>query len=53
MADTDKNKGSIYVDENERLDLVAYRNQFCDRWFNKYLPRMSYFEGLDMKRVEP
>ena len=53
MADTEKKKGSIYVDGHEILDVTNYRNRFCDLWFNNYLPRMSYFEGVDMKRVEP
>ena len=52
MADNDRNKGSIYVDGNERHNIVSYRNWFCDIWFNK-LPRMFYFEGVYMKRVKP
>ena len=53
MVDTDNKKYYIYVDGHERPDVVAYRNQFCDRWFTKYLPRMSYFEGLDVMRLYP
>ena len=53
VTDTDKKKCSIYIDGHERSDVVAYRNRFCDRWSNKYLPRMTYFEGDDMKAVEP
>ena len=35
VADTDKKKESIYVDGHIRPDVVAYRNRFCDWWFNK------------------
>ena len=53
VTETDKNKGSIYVDGHERLGVVAYRGWFCDIWFENYLPHMLYFEGVDMKRVDP
>ena len=53
VTDTDKKKGSIYIDGHEREDVVAYRTRFCNRWFNKYLPRMTYFEGDMMDPVEP
>ena len=52
VANTDNKKGLIYIDGNERPYTVAYRNQFCDRWFIKYLPRMLYFGCVDMKRVD-
>ena len=52
VADTNKKIGLIYVNMYERPNDVIYRNRFCDRWFNKYLPPMSYFEGVDMKRVD-
>ena len=32
---------------------MAYRNQFYDIWLNKYLPPISYFEGVYMKSVDP
>ena len=53
MAYTDNKKGPIYVDGHERPDIVAYRNRFGDWWFNHYFPHKSYFEGVDMKRVDP
>ena len=53
MTDTDKRQGSIYINRHERPDVVDYRNCLCDQCFNKYLPYMSYFEGLDMKILEP
>ena len=53
MVDTDKNKRSIYIDVHKRSNVVAYRNQFCDQWHNRYLPRILYFEGVDMNRVKP
>ena len=40
---TDKEKGSIYVDGHEQDDAVAYREQFCKRWFDRYLPRMESY----------
>ena len=53
VTDTDKKKGSIYVDGHERQDVVEYRTRFCERWFTKYSLRMAYFEGEDMIAVEP
>ena len=53
MADIEKNKWLIYFNGHERPNILDYRNRFCSRWFNKYLPRMYYFEGVDMKRVDP
>ena len=53
VTDTDKKKGSIYVDGHERPDVIEYRNRFCDRWYNKYFPRMTYFDGDMMLPMEP
>ena len=53
MADNGNKKGTIYVDGHERPDVMAYMNWFCDQWFNKYFPHMSYFKVVDIKRVEP
>ena len=53
MAYINKKKGTIYVDGNERPTVVDCSNNFWDMWFNKYFPHMSYFEGVDMKMVEP
>ena len=32
VADTDKKKGSIYVNRNERSNVVGYRNRFWDKY---------------------
>ena len=53
VTDTDKKKGLMYLDGYERDDVVAYRKGFCDRWFNRYLPRMTYFEANGKVPVEP
>ena len=52
MCHTLKRIESIYVNGNEIPDVVDFRNRFCDQRFNNYLPRVSYFEGVDMKIVE-
>ena len=44
----DKNRGSIYLDGHERSDVVAYRERFCQRWFDRYLPRIESYEGTKM-----
>ena len=33
VTDTDKKKGSIYVDDHERYDVVSYRERFCKYGF--------------------
>ena len=53
VTDTDKKKGSICLDGHERADVVAYREQFCKRWFDRYFPRMGYYEGLEMVETPP
>ncbi len=53
VTDTDRKKGSIYVDGHEREDVVAYRTRFCERWATKYSPRFAYFEGENMDAIEP
>ena len=54
VTDTDKNKDPcILMNMRDREDVVVYRTRFCNRWFNKYLPRMTYFEGENMKPVDP
>ena len=51
MSDTDKRKGSIYVDGHERADVVKYRERFCKQWHEKYLPRMEYYDGNQKEAV--
>ena len=44
VTDTDKKKYYIYVDGYEQADVVDYRERFCKRWFDRYLPRMESYE---------
>ena len=51
ITDTEKKKGSSYVDEDEQKDVVEYRNRFCNRWFKRYLPRMENCRGERWRRL--
>ena len=53
VTDTDKKKGSIYVDGHDRADVVAYKERFYKRWFDRYLLRMESYEGPEMVEIPP
>ena len=51
VTDTDKKKGYIYVNEHERADVLAYREIFCKRWFDRYLSIRASYEGPKMVEI--
>ena len=51
VTDIDKKKGSIYVDGHDQADVVAYKEQFYKKWFDRYLPIMESYEGLEMVEI--
>ena len=53
VTNTDKNKGSIYVDGHERADVVAYSERFCKIWFDRYFPIMESYEGPEIVEILP
>ena len=41
------------MDGHERADVVAYRERFCKRWFDRYLPREESYEVTEMVEIPP
>ena len=53
ITGTDKKKGSIYVDSHEQADVVAYIDQLCKMWFDRYFLIMESYERPEMVEIPP
>ena len=39
------------MDGHDQADVVAYKEQFYKKWFDRYLPIMESYEGLEMVEI--